>query len=126
MLACRGESMHVADLQAFHVRIPLRKPFKHASYTRTSTDNVIVRCTLEDGTIGYGEGVPREYVTGETIDSAMRLLKESDLRAQVSSCRDFNSVVALAERLHLKAIPGDDRGCQGHGARCAVELALLD
>ena len=26
----------------------------------------------------------------------------------------------------MPAIPGDDRGCQGNGARCAIELALLD
>src|SRR5262249_39113583 len=34
--------------------------------------------------------------------------------------------VALAERLQLAPIPGDDRQCQGNAARCAVELALLD
>jgi len=34
--------------------------------------------------------------------------------------------VALAERMRLKRIRGDDRDCQGNGARCAVELALLD
>jgi L-alanine-DL-glutamate epimerase-like enolase superfamily enzyme len=118
--------MRVAQLQAFHVRIPLRKPFKHASYTRTSTDNVLVRCTLDDGTVGFGEGVPREYVTGETIDSAMQLLTQGDLHAQLEPCSDFKSAVALVERLRLPPILGDDRGCQGNAARCAVELALLD
>jgi L-alanine-DL-glutamate epimerase-like enolase superfamily enzyme len=118
--------MRVAELLAYHVRIPLRKPFTHASHTRTSTDNVIIRCTLEDGTIGLGEGVPREYVTGETIDSAMDLLGRSDLKAQLAPCADFQAAVALAERLRLKRIRGDDRDCQGNGARCAVELALLD
>jgi L-alanine-DL-glutamate epimerase-like enolase superfamily enzyme len=118
--------MRVVELQAFHVRIPLRKPFTHASYTRTSTDNVVIRCVLEDGTVGFGEGVPREYVTGETIDSAMQLLAASDLKAQLEPCIDFKAAVALAERLQLKRIRGDDRGCQGNGSRCAVELALLD
>jgi L-alanine-DL-glutamate epimerase-like enolase superfamily enzyme len=119
-------SMRVVELQAFHVRIPLRKPFRHASYTRTSTDNVLVRCALEDGTVGFGEGVPREYVTGETIDSAMVLLKDSDLRSQLEPVGDFPAAAALAERLQLKPIPGDDRRCQGNGARCATEMALLD
>jgi muconate cycloisomerase len=118
--------MRVVELTACQVRIPLRKPFKHASYTRTSTDNVIVRCALEDGTTGYGEGVPREYVTGETIDSAMALLRRSGLRAQLEPCADFPAAVALAERLQLQPIPGDDRRCQGNGARCAVEMAVLD
>jgi muconate cycloisomerase len=34
--------------------------------------------------------------------------------------------VALAERLRLAPVPGDDRGCQGNAARCALELAVLD
>jgi muconate cycloisomerase len=118
--------MRVAELKTYHVRIPLRKPFRHASYTRTSTDNILVRCVLEDGTVGFGEGVPREYVTGETIDSAMALVHDSDLRGQLEPCGDFTAAVGLAERLQLKPIPGDDRRCQGNGARCAVEMALLD
>jgi L-Ala-D/L-Glu epimerase len=118
--------MHITEMQACHVRIPLKRVFRHASYTRTSTDNVVLRCTLEDGTVGFGEGVPREYVTGETIDSAMELLRKSDLETQLEPCRDFAAAVALAERLRLEPIPGDRRGCQGHGARCAVETAILD
>jgi len=118
--------MRVVEIAAWHVRIPLKKPIRHASHTRTETDNVIIRCTLADGTQGFGEGVPREYVTGETIDSALQLLKDSDLAAQLSDCADFGEAVRQAERLHLKQIAGDERQCQGNGARCAVELALLD
>ncbi|HYV34663.1 MAG TPA: dipeptide epimerase [Gemmataceae bacterium] len=118
--------MRVTELQAIQVRIPFKRAFRHASYTRTSTDNVVIRCVLENGTIGFGEGVPREYVTGETIDSAFELLKRSDLKSQLSDCADFTAAVAMAERLQLAPIPGDDRKCQGNGARCAVELAVLD
>jgi len=125
--AGRGyDPMRVVELTAFQVRIPLRKPFRHASHTRTSTDNVVVRCVLDDQTHGYGEGVPREYVTGETIDTALDLLRRSNLAAQLEPCRDFPSAVALAERLRLEPVPGDERNCQGNAARCAVELALLD
>jgi L-Ala-D/L-Glu epimerase len=118
--------MRVVELTAFQVRIPLRRVFRHATYVRTSTDNLVVRCALEDGTVGHGEGVPREYVTGETIDSALELVTRSDLAAQLEAVRDFPGAVALAERLQLAPIPGDDRQCQGNAARCAVELALLD
>jgi muconate cycloisomerase len=118
--------MRIVELTAFQVRIPLRKPVKHASHTRASTDNILVRCVLEDRTEGYGEGVPREYVTGETIESAWDLLRSSDLKAQLEPCADFPKAVALAERLQLAPIPGDERGCQGNAARCAVEMALLD
>jgi L-alanine-DL-glutamate epimerase-like enolase superfamily enzyme len=116
----------IVELTAMHVRIPLRKPVRHASHVRSQTDNVLVRCVLADGTEGFGEGVPREYVTGETIDSALDLLRRSDLAARLEPCQDFAAAVALAERLLLAPVPGDERGCQGNAARCAVELALLD
>src|SRR5207245_308140 len=87
---------------------------------------VVVRCLLDDGTVGHGEGVPRDYVTGETVDSALALLARSDLAAQLEPCPDFNRAAGMCERLRLAAVPGDDRGIQGNAARCALELALLD
>ena len=121
-----GESMRVASVTVRQIRIPLRKPIRHASHVRSDTDNLLVRITLADGTVGHGEGVPREYVTGETIDSALDLLKRSDLRGQLGDHADYPAAVAAIERVKLADIPGDERRCQGNGARCAVELALLD
>src|SRR5436189_1958453 len=118
--------MKIKELTARHVRIPLRKAIKHASHSRTETDNVLVRCVLEDGTTGFGEGVPREYVTGESIDSVLDLLAQSDLPAQLEVCSSFEQAVALAERLRLAPVPGDDRACRGNAARCALEPAVLD
>ncbi|MDB5311435.1 MAG: L-Ala-D/L-Glu epimerase [Gemmataceae bacterium] len=118
--------MRVVELEARHVRIPLRRKVTHASHTRTDTDNVVVRCVLSDGTVGFGEGVPRDYVTGETIDFSIDLLKRSALPDQLPACDDFIQAVQLAERLKLVPVPGDDRMIQGNAARCAVELALLD
>jgi muconate cycloisomerase len=118
--------MRVVELEARQVRIPLRKPVRHASHTRNETDNLVVRCVLADGSVGYGEGVPRDYVTGETIDSAFDHLKRSDLPRQLEVCRTFEDAVKLAGRLKLVSVPGDDRMCQGNAARCATELALLD
>lgn len=118
--------MKIAELTALHVRIPLKRPIRHASHVRSESDNLLVRCVLDDGTEGFGEGVPRAYVTGETIDSALELLKRSDFATQVEPCRDFDQAVAMAERLRSPPIAGDVRGCQGNAARCALELALLD
>src|ERR1035438_5773058 len=115
--------MRVKDITAWQVRIPLKKPIQHASHTRTETDNIVIRATLDDGTIGFGEGVPREYVTGETIDSALALLKQSDLAAQIEDCPSFKTALTIIERLRLAPIANDERGCQGNGARCAIELA---
>lgn len=118
--------MRIVELTAFHLRIPLRRVIRHASHVRTETDNVLVRCVLSDRTTGYGEGLPRDYVTGETIDTSLDLLRKSDLSAQVTSCRDFGQALALAERIRIAPVPGDERACVGNAARCAVELAILD
>ena len=118
--------MKIVGLNAYHIRIPLRRRIRHAAHTRTETDNLLVRCMLEDGSEGFGEGVPRDYVTGETITSALELLRRSDLSAQREDCRDFEQVLAFAERLQLAPVPGDERGCEGNAARCAIELAILD
>jgi L-alanine-DL-glutamate epimerase-like enolase superfamily enzyme len=116
----------IVELTAIHVKIPLRRPIRHASHRREDTDNVVVSCRLEDGTLGHGEGVPRDYVTGETIESALDLLARSDLAAQLGPCPDFAVLIETAERLQLQPSPGDDRGIRGNAARCAVELAILD
>ncbi len=118
--------MHVVSLEARHVRVHLRRPVRHASHARTETDNLVVRVQLSDGKVGFGEGVPREYVTGETIDSAIELLKRSELARQLKPASEFPDVLANAEAVTLADIPGDDRKCQGNAARCAVELAYLD
>jgi L-Ala-D/L-Glu epimerase len=70
--------------------------------------------------------VPRDYVTGETIDFSIDLLKRSDLAQQLSPSSDFLAAVHAAENLKLAPTPGDDRMIQGNAARCAVELAMLD
>lgn len=118
--------MNVINLTAYVVRIPLKKRIKHASHTRTETDNILVRVTLNDKTVGWGEGVPREYVTGESATSALELLQKTDIKSQLHACRDFAEALAMIERVKLAPIPGDTRGVQGNAARCALELALLD
>jgi muconate cycloisomerase len=118
--------MRIVELVAHHVRVPLKKAIRHASHTRTATDNIIVRAVLPDGTVGYGEGVPRDYVTGETIDSSLEKLKQADWKSQFDSVPNFGNAIAAAERIVLPTGTSDDRRIQGNAARCAVELAFLD
>jgi muconate cycloisomerase len=123
--------MRIHRLTAFRVPIALRRPVRHASHERTTTDNVIVRCVLEDGSLGWGEGLPRSYVTGDSIESAWRHLTATDW----SPLRDgrFDSAaqwVRLFDEFTLADVAADPgvpvRGAFGNSVRCAVELALLD
>ena len=99
--------MKVTELTAWVVRVPLKKRIKHASHERTETDNVLVRVRLNDDSVGWGEGVPREYVTGESADSALDLLKTTDLKAQLGECRDYVEALRLIERFQPAVVSGD-------------------
>ncbi len=117
----------VRSLDLYHVRVPLRKPIRHASFERTESDNLVVRVTLVDGTVGFGEGVPRAYVTGETIESTFVSLTGFDLsQALGQPPSDFAEAVRSISGLALPETEADPRGMAGNAARCALELALLD
>jgi len=122
-----GYLMRVARLDAFHVRIPLRFTVRHASHTRHDTDSLVVRCTLSDGSMGWGEGLPRSYVTGETIDSAVSLFESADLNRSCSGTwQSLEEAVGLARAIDLGPPPADKRDSFGHTVRCAIELSILD
>lgn len=118
--------MKVRRFELHHVRVPLRGKIKHASRERRSSDSLIARCVLEDGKDGYGEAVPREYVTGETIDSCFEQLRQSSLLAQPPACNSFAEAITSIEAVRLADAPLGTRDCFGNAARCAIELAALD
>lgn len=119
--------MRIAELIAYHVQIPLKTKIRHASYTRRMTDSVVIRCRMTDGTEGWGEGLPREYVTGETIDSAFELLRATPLAQQLGA--DLGSpkaAIDVCEKFELTRPQPDPRNCFGNSIRCAVELSIFD
>src|SRR5262249_34902374 len=99
------------------ITLPFRFAFGHSLATRRSSDNVYVRVTLNDGTVGYGEGVPRDYVTGETTSSALHALSERLAPSVIG--RDVSSVDEVPAL--LKSVVEHDMA-----AWCALELAVLD
>jgi len=119
--------MHIRQLTAYIVRLPLKRPFTHAKATRQESENVFVRCELADGTTGWGEGVPRSYVTGETPQGCLEQLAATPVAEQLSAdCNSWSDVIALCERFGPAAVRDDPRGCYGNALRCAVELSVLD
>ena len=120
--------MRVAEMIAYHVRIPLKKAIRHASFTREENDTLIIRCRLDDGTTGWGEGLPRDYVTGETIDSVFAQLLATNWRREAGDdAADLSAAVRLCSTLKLAdAGASGKRDCFGNAARCAVEIAMLD
>ncbi|CAN5831591.1 dipeptide epimerase [soil metagenome] len=118
--------MSLRSIELFHVAIPLKKAIRHASHERAVSDSVVVRATLATGEVGFGEGVPRSYVTGETIDSCFEMLSAVDPARHLGDPADLDEVARWLSTFTLPSIEADPRGMAGNAARCALELAILD
>lgn len=106
------------------LHIPFMVAFKHSSKTRSDVDTILVELELESGVIGYGEALPRDYVTGETIDSVKNGLLNKvfptvtgmafpKLEDAITLLENFESIIPEIEPHEL---------C----VKTAFELALLD
>jgi len=69
----------VAGFDLFAVDLPFVVAFKHAAAARRTSDSVFLRVRLDDGAIGWGECLPRSYVSGERRDETFALLREAIL-----------------------------------------------
>jgi len=111
----------VDSVEVLSAQLPFRFSFGHALAARRSSTNVYVKVTLSDGSTGFGEGVPREYVTGESTDTAQAVLCDAYAPALLGrAVEDAESVAGLLDA--TAAAGGAVRGA----AWCAVELAVLD
>jgi L-alanine-DL-glutamate epimerase-like enolase superfamily enzyme len=110
--------MKIASLALQPLRIPFRVAFRHASAERSVTQSFWVVARSEAGLTGYGEGCPRDYVTGET-DASVAAFFEKFRDSITARVTDFPSLLEW-NQTHRQDID------QNPAAWCAIELALLD
>lgn len=121
--------MRISHIALYRVAVPLKKVVKHASFERSVSENLVVRVTLAGGQIGYGEGVPRPYVTGETVELTFAVLSSHDWAREIGHPGDFGQVVGRLESLRLPETESDPRGMAGNAAhvpwrwRCSTRSA---
>ncbi len=115
--------MKILSATLYPLSIPFVDSFSHSLASRNCSDSVIVKLTTDTGIAGYGEALPRPYVTGETKQGCIDSLKNQWLPAILGvdlSGIGSNDILVDVERLLA--------GCSfvGNSARGAVELALID
>ena len=107
----------VKSIHSFEVKIPFTVSFSHASADRSVTESVFLEITDISGLVGYGEGCPRSYVTGESVSSVLAFIeKQKQNIGNVRSLEDIENYIAV----HQESIDANPAGW------CAIELALLD
>ena len=63
--------MRIVSAHLYALRIPFKIPFSHKLMTRSYSDSIIVKLTADNGESGFGEGMPRPYVTGKRFPPAL-------------------------------------------------------
>src|SRR5690606_17507185 len=89
----------------FSASMPMLRPFSHSLAERATAESIFF--SLSDGEFtGMGEGLPRRYVTGETIETAMRALSCLDI-GRLSENLDWSSFPAFIARLEALDVAGN-------------------
>ncbi len=108
----------IQELRLSRLSIPFKVAFRHANADRSEGASVWVEAVSPTGATGYGESCPREYVTGESVESAERFFAEHQaaLRSDIVDLASLVGWMAAHENV-IDANPA---------AWCAMELAILD
>src|SRR5829696_10554056 len=118
----------VTELRLFAVDLPFKVAFRHAAAARTSSESLFLRARLDNGAEGWGESLPRAYVSGERREQAFALLRDAILPALAGqSFRSLPEAVSFLGMCDGKAPPEWARPeVPQTAAWCGVDLALLD
>ncbi|MFO0974383.1 MAG: enolase C-terminal domain-like protein [Phycisphaerae bacterium] len=113
----------VRSVTLWRLAIPMRRRFEHAASSRNVSEPLMVAVELSDGTVGWGETHPRPYVSGETMESATRVIAE-EWPGELAEVRGESFPEALERIDRLPYFDRDGTGCCA--ARAGVELGLID
>jgi len=114
--------MKFADIEIFHIRIPFKRSYKHSLAEHRASDTVLVKVTTDSGKVGWGETIPRQYLTGETpasvIDRIMNDMRPSVCGIEIKSFKRLHAV--------LEPVMEASQADGVTASYCGLELALLD
>jgi L-Ala-D/L-Glu epimerase / N-acetyl-D-glutamate racemase len=115
--------MKLVAATLYALRIPFVESFSHSAGERRWSDSVVVRVRDEAGTEGFGEGAPRPYVTGETVETMLDHVASQlwpALAGRDVPPADLDALAAFLPETRL------DGAIACHASRAALELAVLD
>jgi len=106
----------ISKLEAYKVNIPFKVAFKHSLKSRQESESIFVKVSLDNGVTGFGESLPRSYVTGNTQDAVYAQLKDFLPKlngVELGPPEEGTSFIRSLDGVEAEA-------------RCALETALLD
>ncbi|MCP4132070.1 MAG: hypothetical protein GY754_13935 [bacterium] len=114
--------MKIKKIAVWHMDIPLKISFKHTLAERNTSSSILVKVTLDNGVSGFGEALPRDYVTGETVGSSITAITSLVMPRLMG--KDFSDFHSLEKE--ILSLLNSKETASHLTAICAVELALLN
>ena len=126
----KAEPSGIETLEILPMHIPFTQAFVHSKTSRSNSDSVIVRLKGSDGLTGYGEALPRSYVTGEDVPGMVGALRyklgpnamKLDLDSGTGALGQIQSFVEGWSSLQTSS----PDVVAWNATLCALELAMLD
>jgi len=122
--------MILESATVYALEIPFIEGFSHSTKSRTFSDAIVVKVSSTEGITGYGEGLPRPYVTGESRDTVLRHLQDALWPAicqkeliGFEQTRSLEALIRLTEIIPPAIVEGR---IIHSAARAALELAVID
>lgn len=113
--------LKIVSAECKPIRFDFQMNVAHSLASRHFTENILVEVQSDSGLSGFGESVPRKYVTGETSRSVMKVLDDSLSLWEGKSFSSPHEVVIFLEDFGTSSL-----GIHNPASFCAMELALLD
>lgn len=109
--------MLITKVEVFQIDVPLKEPFIISYHRFETMPAVIIKIDTDEGITGYGESVPDEHVTGESVYSVREALKHQLVPAILHT--DPTNI----QQIHLKM----NRALVSNGAaKAAIDIACYD
>jgi L-alanine-DL-glutamate epimerase-like enolase superfamily enzyme len=106
----------IVSIESRVLELELTEPFGIAGGSQEVAAMVLVRLTLADGTVGWGEAAPLPAYNGERVEHALAAIEAARPRLVGESARAWRQ----------RALDVREPTSSSASARCAIETALVD
>src|SRR5699024_5877752 len=109
--------MQITKVEVFQIDVPLKEPFIISYHRFETMPAVIIKIDTEEGITGYGESVPDEHVTGESVYSVREALKHQLVPAILHT--DPTNIQQIHQKMNRALVSNG-------AAKAAIDIACYD
>lgn len=107
----------IIKVEIFQINLPLKESFIISYHTYESMPAIVIKIHTDEGIIGYGESVPDEHVTGESVHSVIAALTYNLVPTIVG--QDPRNIKQIHELMNQSLV-------HNGAAKAAVDIACYD